>query len=49
MEASQEKAASDAHFSSLGADLYLQGFASNWLTKQFKARLVLNCFFRTLL
>lgn len=45
---SGEGSATAVNYSSLQADLYLQAFGFNWLTKQFKAHFVPDCFFHTL-
>lgn len=37
--------ANAVNFTSPEAHCYLQGFTFNWITKQFKPHLVLNCFF----
>lgn len=45
---SEEGSASAVNCTSLQADLYLQAFGFNWLTKQFRAHLHPNCCFHTL-
>ncbi len=37
--------ANAVNFTSLEADFYLQGFGFNWITKQFKPHLAVNCYF----